>query len=197
MMNAAAIRYAPRDRAGWTGQPGTVAAALDAIASGINVDPATGIAALRVLLSGLVTPARKPADEQRTNDTTLTADTDLKVPMVADATYIVGGIVSVEAASITPDMRFGFDGPTGTELFIWNLAMGGGTLRFCEIAQALATQGANMQLNASTNNQIGFIGPVWTGSTPGDFEFMWKQNTSSGDFVATREDSFMGSLRIQ
>ena len=148
------------------------------------------------LISNLHPYAIKPSDESRTEDTTLTDDDDLVVAVVANATYWLHASISVEAASITPDMRFGLNAPTSTTLHVTYHASSGGSFRQFETIEAINTQYAVMQLAASTNNQISMTGTVQTAGTAGNVAFMWKQNTSSTDAVTVRQNSSLMLVRI-
>lgn len=143
--------------------------------------------------------ARKGADTARSSantGTTLTADPDLVIPVLANAAYLVTfSLVYKGAATNTGDLKFGFSVPSGA-------TMPGGFLGITNpLALEILPVTASSTLVSYSN---GTGNPLWcqvtatlvTSSTAGNLTLTWAQNTSSATSTTLMAGSSLQAAQV-
>src|SRR5262245_58148019 len=140
----------------------------------------------------------KGSDTSRSSNTTPTADPDLVMPVVANATYWWEcRVVYNGGTNGSSDGQFGFSAPAGATGFYESLRNQVSGLTW---GNALATS-YGTQANVGTNgtgNPISYCatGIVIVSSTAGNLSFFWAQNTSSGTATTVKAGSLLVGKRI-
>ena len=151
-----------------------------------NDIPFVGVSASAVLKS------RKSADETVTSSTTLQDDDDLQANVSANTNYIVDGVIFVESASSDPDIKIGFDVPTGATLDIGYIAAFSNNRSRGELLET--DGGASAEIPVRRNNQTTIIrvaGSVEIAGTAGDVKLQWAQSNSDTDGTKVLEGSYL------
>lgn len=124
----------------------------------------------------------KPANENRSNTTTLADDSDLKVAIGANETWHIRAVIIMTAASGLPDIEFTFNGPAGSSgywieraTFFTNLALG------VPFATGLSPSEFIVVYDALCVN----------GGTPGTFAFQWAQDVLHADATTIKANSYL------
>ena len=125
--------------------------------------------------------AIKGADTARTSTTTLTADPDLTVAVLANTTYVVRfSLLYKGGATNASDFKFGFSVPAGA-------TFAGGAITIANpLAVAILPVASASSVLVSYSNGTG--NPLWcqvtagliVSGTAGSLALTWAQNTSSG-----------------
>lgn len=124
----------------------------------------------------------KSADESKTNNTAMAFDSQLKVAIGANETWVFRGAIRIIADSGVPDIKYGFFGPAGSNGF-W-IDENRNFTKFdlgVTVIDSASTLETDLAVDVICVN----------GATPGDFGFQWAQNTSSGDATKIRATSFL------
>ena len=141
---------------------------------------------------------RKTADQTITSSTTLTNDTHLFIPMAANTTYKLSGLLRYTCASVTPDLKIAFTIPTGTTGTAFGA--GGGTNvtgqeGSISLYSPTGSAGSIAAIHYGTNNSSGFPvgialnGTIRTGGTAGNLQLQWAQVTSDANGITMLIDS--------
>lgn len=140
--------------------------------------------------------AWKTADTSRTSTTTLTADPDLSVPVLANAVYLVALYVA-HTYDAACDFRFSWSGPSGATMTNWTADWR--TVDGNEVSGAFASLTSSVPLTSGSGT---LTQPLWAhgllivGGTAGTFAFTWAQNTSSANAAIVRAGSVLRLERI-
>lgn len=140
--------------------------------------------------------AYKTSDTSRTSTTTLTADPDLSVPLLASAVYLVSLYVS-HTYDAAADFKFSWSGPSGAVMNNWTA--GWRSTDGIETSGSFPTLGTVVPITsaAGTLNQ-----PIWAhgvlimGANAGNFALTWAQNTSSVNAAIVRAGSVLRLERV-
>jgi hypothetical protein len=143
--------------------------------------------------------AIKPANESVTSSTVLQDDDHLSIPLAANSTYLVIGVLNYDGA-LTGDFKMAFTGPAGVTLNIHTDGLGiaatDGTGDQVFLIEAVAPAGGAFgTIAAADHRPLLFIGFVATGGTAGNLQLQWAQNTSNG--TATRVLATSGMIGIR
>ena len=142
---------------------------------------------------------RKTANQSKTSDTTLANDADLKIALGTNQTWEVRGVLFVDSASDTPDVKFAFTIPAGASMRIGFQGL---------LTTAVATSTGDTKYNVRTDSTsasfgigsnptfVTFAGTVRTAGTAGDFQLQWAQNTSDAAATTLNEDSNIAATRV-
>lgn len=137
---------------------------------------------------------RLAVDKTRTSTTTLTAEDQLNVPVVADATYVTEGYFLVSSASNTPDFKGQLNGPAGVHSF---------TVHGLDVAATgasgslFAFGGAIVFQLAAVSNSCGYIlKGLYRPSASGSYGLDWSQNTSNATATTLKADSWLKLTRV-
>lgn len=151
--------------------------------------------------AGLVTSSEiasivKTSDQSVTSSTVLVSDTQLQLPVLANASYIFGCYVDYEGAAIgTGDLKHQWAQPATsairfTQTYISTAgALGGGVTQLGGDVLTAGTAGAGV-LRALVMD-----GSLVNGATPGNVVFTWAQNTSSATATIVHAQSYLWLLR--
>ena len=139
--------------------------------------------------------AWKAADTSRASTVTLTADPDLSIPTVANATYVVDGYLNFEG------------GTAGSSDLQWELTSNG-TLRF-KVSGAgtggttvigATYQGSGVVVlgtsGAGTLRGADFHGMLIAGASAGSLTMLWAQNTTNATATIMHATSWMSARRV-
>jgi len=128
--------------------------------------------------------AVKEASETITSDDTVSNDTDLVVPLLANRRYGFLMLARVNSG-VTPDFKYTFAAISNATGFYQNGALG--SVPVSEVAFA-TTNGVGT--NAG-NQMLLTTGIVLMGSTDGNLQYQWSQLTSNGANTTLLEGSFL------
>lgn len=173
---------------------------IDAVGTGITAATGTftsSVTAKQFFGIGATTGAIKAADLSRTNNT-VSDDNELSIPMGANETYTIYGMLKSSSTSATPDIRIAFTVPAGGAIDIAYRANGGtltnlntGNIRDSGAITAIIPIGANIA------NSIMVMGSVVNGSTAGFLTLQWGQNTTNATATTLTAGSFIAATRIR
>lgn len=128
---------------------------------------------------------RKTADETVNNSSTLQDDDELFLPVAENEIWLAQWFLLLNAASDTPDYKFGMSGPTGATMrwgvgstqstsgvaFSWFSTATGSPLGLAAISDTLTTGGTTVV------SGIFLPAIIVVGGTAGDVKLRWAQNT--------------------
>lgn len=143
-------------------------------------------------------PVCKQADETRTSNNTLTADSTLKFAMEANKTYTFNCYVFYSTGA-TPDLKFGFDGPAGVtsvRIVRKHIVPGGTGYSGVSVATAYETTGVAITSSSTAPGYIELSGTIVNGSTAGNFVFTWAQNTSNAANTTIEKGSLLEYVKV-
>lgn len=140
--------------------------------------------------------AYKTGDTSRASTTTLAADPDLAVPVIANAVY---GVSLYVAHTYDPacDFKFSWSGPAGSTMTNWTADWR--TTDGVEVSGAFASLGTTVPITSASGS---FTQPVWAhgllviGGTAGTLALTWAQNTSSVNPAIVRAGSMLRLERV-
>lgn len=140
--------------------------------------------------------AYKTAAEHRSN-TTLTADTQLTLPVDASAIYEVDGYLVYNGTTTPGDLKIQWNIPSGT---VFNLQGNGYNVAGNDQAST-ALQSTAQPFNFSATSvgvirNVSFNGTLVTSVTAGNFALTWAQNSASGTDTIIFTGSVMALRRI-
>jgi hypothetical protein len=143
-----------------------------------------------------VAAVRKSADQSVTSSTTIANDTHLKFAIGANETYTFNLWLYTSAANSTPGIKWNVAGPSGSTVFF----SPPNTYPMADGATVIATIGS------STDTFQGFVdgnlrpiliqGTILNGSTAGDVQLKWAQNTSSATATTVKAGSFIYGIKV-
>lgn len=151
-------------------------------------------------LNGLITAALKTTTQTVTSSTTFVDDTELKIPIVANAIYRVQLFLLYDAGT-AGDIQFTWSAPSGTAM-TWTP---GGPATSENTSYALASMNNQTRLltevaavggSTSTGVMADVVGTLRSGATAGTLQFRWTQNVSSATPTNVRADSHLIATRI-
>lgn len=137
-----------------------------------------------------VLKVKKTGTQTVTNSTTLVADSDLKLSLAANTTYILDGVIFASSTSATPDIGIAFFGQTGSDIRI------GYTNDTNEMVLDSGVESSRIALPANTPTSIHLHGTVTTSSTSGDFVLKWAQMTANAAATAVLKGSYLRAEAI-
>ena len=131
----------------------------------------------------------KAADQSLINDTTINDDDELFMNLSADSIYEFEVFVEAVAASVTPDLRYSFKGPTGSIGRFWE-TLDDNTIKLVLVPTVLET---TVAVSLDTDPDFWYAAKGWvkTGSNAGTLIFKWAQLNSSADFTRIKAGSWM------
>jgi hypothetical protein len=137
-------------------------------------------------------PVVKSADQSKTADTALAADTELKIAMAANEKRLIRGVINWTAGA-TEDFKIDFNGPASPTLVVikktynapgtTTIVAGNDTAYNVSYAMPGAAGSGTFYLDAYLVN----------GPTAGDFEFRWAQNVSGATAAVVLAGSYLES----
>ncbi|MFJ8687200.1 hypothetical protein [Micromonospora wenchangensis] len=140
--------------------------------------------------------AWKTADTSRSSTTTLAADPDLTVPVIAGATYMLSAYIA-HTYDAACDFKFSWSGPAGATMTNWQADWR--TTDGTEISGAFAAIGSVVPITSGSGT---LSQPLWAhgvliiGGTAGTFALTWAQNTSSANAAIVRAGSTLRLERV-
>lgn len=143
---------------------------------------------------GATIRVRKSADESKTSDTSLAADSELVATVVAGENYEFEVALHCTAGSAAPDINIAVDGSGGFAVtnVIYAVNKNGATAN-AETVVALAT-GSDFPL--TTADDTLFMRGTIEVSTSGTFEIHWAQKNSDANATTVKEGSSLCVCRI-
>lgn len=149
-------------------------------------------------ISGLV--LTKFSDTGINTDTTLSDDPDLVTPSLdANSTWVIDGWLWWTGTSGTPDIKFAFAGPAGSDIqWILHAITTAGTSNSSAqdigIQTGMGNTHARGTFNGSTSGMV--KGYLTIGGTAGSVRLQWAQNTSDASTVTLKEGSYLRFRRV-
>jgi hypothetical protein len=140
----------------------------------------------------------KPADTGRVNTTSMTGDPDLLLPVVAAASYYIGGVIFYDGpAAGSSDIKWTFTIPSGAS---GQYAAARQNLSASYVGAFAFSWGDTVTANTSgtgTIMVIGVQGLLQTTSTAGSLRLSWAQNTANPTTnTHVKAQSFLTAQRI-
>jgi hypothetical protein len=158
---------------------------------------ATGLAWAAASSGGAtIKTVRKSANQSVTSSTTLVNDTHLKFAVAANETFIFQIWLWVYADNGTPDIKLTVTGPSGSTIAFspsTYYATGDGTTALGTVTTGGGTFGAFV--DANERNQL-YFGSILNGSTAGDLQLQWAQNTSSATSTTVKAGSYIYGIKV-
>lgn len=138
--------------------------------------------------AGGVEIARTTGDQAVNASETLVNVTNMSVPLGANQTWAFTAYIrAISVTSATPDIKFAFTVPTGSELS-WSCTTKLNTAEAVALCDTITSSGTSQAFGAGTTNRgIVLHGNVLTSSTTGNLQLQFAQNTSTAE--DTRVDS--------
>lgn len=182
--------------------------ALDPASRGIDAT-GTGIVASTGVFSSSVTAkqffgigastiAVKAVNENLASNTTLQDDDELAIPIGANETYSVYGLLIASSTVATNDIKIGITVPAGAVMNIgW---MGNnGTLTTANNGMLRSSGGSSPLISIGANiiNPIFLSGTVVNGATAGFIKVQWAQFASIATNTTVTAGSYLGATRVE
>lgn len=139
---------------------------------------------------------RKSSDQSVINSTSLQDDSELKLSLVANTTYIITGTIFAESTSATPDINIAFDAVPGSTIDLGFLAGSAGVFRQGGLIENEAESGL-IPIVAAEPTVIQINGTIVTGSSSGGLTLQWAQNTSNINPTTIMAGSYLRAEEIQ
>jgi hypothetical protein len=160
----------------------------------------SGTASVNTFLRGDQTYARtwntivKTADQSKTTDTTIAADSDLTLAVSASKNYRIRFYVYVAVASATPDLKFRITGPTSPTLV--NMSVNVFTNESAADSRQLtnAFDSSDRTLVWASGAGTGVVEVeviLQNGANAGNVTIQWAQNSSSANATTVRGGSYI------
>lgn len=143
----------------------------------------------------------KPSDESRNTTTTLTADTHLFVPVLANTDYWVWCLIFYTGPSTNGDLKIKFTGPSGVSFDWISDAIGSAATSTISTvsrnAQSIAAGGTPSAGTITGSNGTCLVkGLLRVGSTAGNLTLTWAQLASSATDVTVFANSILIARRL-
>lgn len=156
----------------------------------------TGLAWTTLTSGATVKSVRKSSDQTVTSSTTLVNDSQLKFAAAANETYIFQAWLYTYAADGTPDIKVTFTSPAGSTLF-WSSSQVIFNAAAATTLTVVAPGGTTGDLFVDSNlRAIQLYGTVLNGSTAGDIQLQWAQNTSSANGTSVKAGSSIFGIKV-
>lgn len=149
---------------------------------------------------GQIVTGRRLANSTARTNNTLTADTDIVIPVAADAVYLMDGFLTWSCASSTPGFKIDFTGPTGATMPMRNFQAqpigNTGTTGTVDTGCTTSISGvdARHSINGTTSGVL--HGKLVTSSTAGNLTLRWAQNTTNASGVTLLDGSWIRLIRV-
>lgn len=142
---------------------------------------------------GAWTVVTKQSDEARNTTTTLAADGELAFAMAANTKYLVRARIFYDTDA-DADFKWGFTGPaspTRVRLERRSIAPSATAYGTIAVATAYDTSGVAVTGTGTDGGFVAFEAIIENGSTAGDFELTWAQNSSDAGDATVRRGSYL------
>lgn len=138
----------------------------------------------------------KTIDETVASNTTVQTDDEIVISLGTDQTWEISGMLNFFSVSATPDVRFNFSGPAGSNIRVAFLSNRGGANNS---SSGIITGGANcvLDLAANTEGVVILSGIISTGATAGQISLLWAQNASNANVVRLKAGSYFKLVRMK
>ena len=133
---------------------------------------------------------RKTADESVSSSTTLQNDDILKIALAASDAVEFSAVMFVSSTSATPDFKMTFTVPSGASVRWFAEWFDGVAYQSSSIVTSSGTT-ATFTITANTLGMVKLTGIVVNGSTAGDLQLQWAQNSSNSAAVKVEQRSFI------
>lgn len=135
---------------------------------------------------------RKTSPTTRTSTSTLAADPTLTVPIAANQSVIIRGVVYI-TSGVTPDFKYRITGPSGASevrIDTINRAASGSTGPANLFDTAYHASDQVWTMAAAGSGAVNVYIEVVNGVTAGNIAFEWAQNTSDASNTTVRQNSW-------
>lgn len=139
--------------------------------------------------SGILT-AVKTADETKTEDDTVSLDSDLQITLEANSYYDIEVQLLYTAGGV-PDFRTQFEVPSGSDGIWWRI-INDDTFGLTELTTVTSHNG----LGTTTEAYVRFFVNIYTDSTSGTFGVKWAQNSSSTIITTLQKGSSIKAVKL-
>lgn len=144
---------------------------------------------------------QKTADQSKTSNTTLAADTELQFPVLANTSYAFRIVALYNIPTNTsgaPGIKFDLDGPASpTAIAYMYKRFGAGGAGVSE-AGAATLNSAVTQASTGTGGSALIVieGVLQNGANAGTFSFRWAQNTSDANATKVLKGSYLTYMTL-
>ncbi|MDP4229252.1 MAG: hypothetical protein Q8916_02475 [Bacteroidota bacterium] len=179
---------------------GTVSLVYDAVNAHWSVTNFTNALLPQV---GAQILARKPSNENRTTNTTMTNDADLQWSVGANQVWEVRGMLIVSSGSSTPDFKFQFVGPGGTgdgltlDHKAYSISSTGGGFSEINLMTAYSSSSGDITVKNNAKTVVEVAGVFTIGSAGGSVKLQWAQQNSNATATTLEKDTYLFITRIQ
>jgi hypothetical protein len=139
---------------------------------------------------------RKSTDQSLTSSTTLVNDSELLFEVAANETYIFQLWLYVFAADGVPDIKLTCLGPSGSTV-LWSssqvILLPDGTVTATTVQASGVTQALLVDSNLRA---LQLYGTILNGSTAGNLQFQFAQNTSSATSITVKAGSSIFGILV-
>lgn len=138
----------------------------------------------------------KTGDTSRVSTTTITADPDLAVSVIAGAVYLVSAFIP-HTYNAAGDFKFGWSYPAGASMPNW--AADWRTTDGTEVSGVFTDITSTVPITSASgtlNQPVWIHGLLTVGATAGTFAFAWAQNTSNAAATIVRAGAVLRLERI-
>lgn len=146
----------------------------------------TGVTGSYPTADNRITSVVKLVDEDRQSDETITADSEVFLPLAINSRYYWFGVISTEG-STTADMDFTYTIPSGAS-GQWN--------RFNVGAGTATAYAAEITLIINGVRDWASYGTILTGSTAGNLTLAWAQTLSTAADTTMRQGSWLQLFKL-
>lgn len=138
----------------------------------------------------------KTVDKTIASNTTVQVDDEIILSLGSNQTWEVTGMLNFYSANATPDVRFNFSGPTGSNIRIAYISNRGGVNNS---SSGIITGATNMVLDLAANTEgvVILSGIVSTGTNAGQLTLLWAQNASNATVTRLKAGSYLKLVRMK
>lgn len=144
--------------------------------------------------------ARKTADQTIASSTAMTNDSELVVPVIANATYVMKAFISYRALAAAK-IKIGWTGPAGATMDWSPVGLDTGVSGFVtginRAVYTIANAPAVGEAGVAQSVSAGPEGMLITSATAGNLQFQWAQNTSNATGTVVKANSWVFLVRVQ
>lgn len=139
----------------------------------------------------------KSIDESKASDISAADDNELFLSVVANTTYIFEALIWGESASVTPDIKMAWNGPSGMSMRIWMVIGRTGATNITRLLFTSVGTTQGLQLSGTVDREgMVFHGVLTVGSTAGTLAFQWAQNTSDATATVVLAKSWLRLTKV-
>lgn len=141
--------------------------------------------------------AHKAQDQATSSQATLFVDDDLSITLNTNTSYVVTAAITASSTAIQPDINMSFNIPDGSSMALTFGSFDGTAKVAGSGLFSATTTEVSIDLPSTGLVVIHINGVITTGSTAGNVEFKWAQNTSNATEIKVFKGSYLRAKEIQ